>query len=522
MTTITNFLEQHGPARSSVVAKWLVEEQKIKPDAARKRLSRLRAPLHRFPIHLLPKGETFIYHVNDRKTERFWTRFLDAMRASKSGFGATLDALSARGGMVSTSEFAVIGGTSGMGSRGQLMATSMAERLVKAGAIMQISGSAGETFFGFAQDALGSADRNGHHARQLTEAIVLNATREWIRKLGFASYNTIAIRTEEARQPVCGFLFDLAGPSYLLPIRSGGRQPGFVVADVFSGVIMNEHQIHYFLRKVALVNAILKRTGSGVFAFLIADGFTSAAYTAGHAAGVSIATPKELFGERAGNALQTLAQTLRNTAAYAASASPERIAKLIDDLSDIEGSAGNLRGVLFELLCAYLIRRDAQSINMGVKAAEPSTGKLADIDILKFTNQFADCVAIECKGKEPGGTLTLEEAQEWIRRLPTFFSHLRAVNREATVAFELWTSGEIAADALAYLTQEQVKRTKNPISWRAGKDVLSLAVRGKEKAIAEALKQHFLHHPLAKLRPPVPPAPPAPSAPPEPPEPPEP
>lgn len=502
MTAITNYLEQHGPARSSIVAQWLVDELKLKPEAARKRLSRLRAPLHRFPIHLLPKGESFIYHVDDRKTERFWTRFLDAMRASKSGFGATLDALTARGGMVLTSEFAVIGGTSGMGSRGQLMATSMAERLIKAGAIAQFAGSGNETFYGFAQPALGSSDRNGYHARQLTEDIVLNAVREWIRKLGLASYNTIAIRTDEARQPICGLLFDLAGPSYLLPIRSGGKQPGFVVADVFSGAVMDEHQIHYFLRKVGLVNAILKRSGSGVFAFLIADGFTSAAYTAGHAAGVSLATPRELFGVRAGNALQTLAQTLRNTAAFAASASPERIAKLIDDLSDIEGSAGNLRGVLFELLCAYLVRRDAQSINMGVKATDISTGKVADIDILKYTNQLSDCVAIECKGKEPGGMLSLEEAQDWIRRLPTFLSHIRAANRDAAVSFELWTSGEIEADALAYLTREQTKRTKTPIRWRAGANILSLAIKGKEKAITEALKQHFFHHPLSKVHPP--------------------
>ena len=498
MTSIENFLKQHGPSRSSTVTQWLIAELKLKPEAARKRMSRLRAPLYHFPVHLLPKGESFVYHVEDRPTEKFWTQFLDAMRGSKSGFGATLDALSARGGIVSTSEFGVIGGASGMGLSGQLMTNTMAERLIRAGAIAQHSGSGSEMFYGFAQYALGLQDRGGHHARQLTEAIILNAMREWIRKLGLASYNTIAIRTEETRQPVCGFLFDLAGPSYLLPVRSGGKQPGFVVADVFSGVVMDEFHIQYFLRKVALVNAILKRNGGGVFAFLIAEGFTSAAYTAGHAAGVSLATPKELFGVRAGNALQTLAQTLRNTAAFAASAGAERVVKLIDDLSEIEGAAGNLRGILFELLCAYLIRRDAQSINMGVIASDPTTGKVADIDILKYTNQRADCVAIECKGKEPGGKLSLEEAQDWIRRIPTFLSHLKAISREATVSFELWTSGEIADDALLYLAREQSNRTKNTIVWRAGKDVLTLATAGREKAIADALKQHFLHHPLSK------------------------
>lgn len=504
MTSIENFLQQHGPSRSSTVAQWLTDELKLKPEAARKRLSRLRPPLHHFPVHLLPKGERFVYHVDDRKTERFWTRFLDAMRASKSGFGATLDALTARGGLVLAGEFDVIGGTAGMGSRGQLMATTVAERLVKAGAIAQSAGTGTDAVFVLSQPAIGSPDRNGHHARQRTEAIVLDALREWIRKLGLASYNTITIRADESRRPVCGFMFDLAGPSYLLPVRSGGKQPGFVVADVFSAVVMDEFQIQYFLRKVALVNAILKRGGGGALAFLIADGFTSAAYTAGHAAGVSLATPKELFGTRAGNALQMLTQTLRNSAAFAASAPPERIAKLIDDLSDIEGAAGNLRGILFELLCAYLVRRDAQSINMAVVATDPTSGKFADIDILKYTNQRADCVTIECKGKEPGGILSLEEAQEWIRRLPIFLSYLKSVNRESTVSLELWTSGEIADDALAYLTREKANRTKNPIAWRAGKDVLALATSGKEKAIADALKQHFLHHPLAKVVPAAP------------------
>ena len=57
--------------------------------------------------------------------------------------------------------------------------------------------------------------------------------------------------------------------------------------------------------------------------------------------------------------------------------------------------------------------------------------------ILKYANRLSDCVAIECKGKEPGGALSLEEAQDWIRRLPTFCSHIRAGNQEAAVSFEL-------------------------------------------------------------------------------------
>jgi hypothetical protein len=503
MVSISNFLEQHGPTRAAKLAEWLVSEQGISPEAARKRVSRLKSPLYRFPVPLLPKGESFVYHVDQRKEERFWPELLKAMRDTRSIFGVAIDGLIARGGLVPDSEFSVLAGTSQTGIRGQLMAKTIADRLKSAGVIKAYAGPENKTYLCIEQMALCMPDWNGMHGRQVAEGIVLEAMRDWVRKLGLASYNSIAIREEPERRAVAGFIFDLAGPSYLLPMRSGGPQPGFIVADVFAGAVLDEMHVQYFLRKVSMVHSLLRRRGSGALAFLVADGFTGGALHAGHAAGVSLATPKELFGERAGRALQTLAQTLNNVAAFAASTTPERLAKLIDDLSDIEGAAGNLRGILFELLAAYLVRRGAQSINMGVKAVDSASGKTADIDILKFTNQSSDCVAIECKGKQPGGVLSLEEAEEWIRRLPIFQAHLRPIPqlREANLSFELWTSGVIAADALTYLNKEKAKRTKYPIAWLDGQDVLRLATRGKEKVIADALKQHFLNHALASIQP---------------------
>jgi hypothetical protein len=501
MSSITHFLEQHGPTRSSKLADWLVTNEGISPEAARKRLSRLKPPLHRFPVPLLPKGESFVYHVDQRKEERFWLQFLMGMRETRSTFGAALDALIARGGLVVDSEFAVLAGTSQTGITGQLMSKTIADRLKGAGAVKAYAGADNKTYLCIERLELCLPDWHSMHGRGVAEGILLESMREWLRKLGLASYNSIAIRGDADRRAIAGFLFDLAGPSYLLPMRGGGPQPGFVVADVFSGAVLDEFQIQYFIRKVSLVHSLLKIRGSGVLAFLVADGFSGSALKAGHAAGISLATPKELFGERAGRALQTLLQTLNNTAAYAATTTPESLAKLIDDLSDIEGAAGNLRGILFELLAAYLVRRSAQSINMGVKAVDPANGKAADIDILKFTNQTSECVAIECKGKEPGGVLTLEEAQEWIRRLPIFQAYLRPMPhlREATLSFELWTSGAISPDALQYLSKEKVKRTKFPISWLDGRDVLKVATSGKEKVIADALKQHFLEHALASV-----------------------
>jgi hypothetical protein len=49
------------------------------------------------------------------------------------------------------------------------------------------------------------------------------------------------------------------------------------------------------------------------------------------------------------------------------------------------------------------------------------------------------------------------------------------------------------------LEAEKQKRRKLPIAWKNGMDVLALAKRGKEKAIADALNQHFIRHPLINV-----------------------
>ena len=209
-----------------------------------------------------------------------------------------------------------------------------------------------------------------------------------------------------------------------------------------------------------------------------------------------LATPTSLFGRHVGEAITSLVATLRNAAAISVG-NPRRIAELIDDLSEIEGAAGNLRGILFELISAYLARQDAVSIDLGVTARHPETGKPADIDILKVRSR-AECVCIECKGKNPGGTVSRLEVQDWLRRIPTFRAHLTAREqfREALITFEIWTSGRFEPDAVALLECEQAKRKKSPIQWKDGAQVAGLARNAKEKSISNALNEHFLKHPL--------------------------
>ena len=202
-----------------------------------------------------------------------------------------------------------------------------------------------------------------------------------------------------------------------------------------------------------------------------------------------------------GEAITSLCEVLKNAAKYASS-SPERLMMLLNNLFEIEGRNNNIRGVLFELVAGYLARRNAVSIDMGINAKDPASGKSADIDIQAIAHHNSAVTAIECKGKEPGGILSLEEVEEWLAKIPTFRAFYANHNtlREAKHSFEIWTSGTIAPDALSKLEAEKLKRVKATIDWKDGADVLAMARLGKEKTIADALKQHFFHHPLNEAK----------------------
>ena len=494
---VVSYLIANGPARSSLIAEAFVASGAAAA-TARKRLSRSGDDVLRFPIPLLPKREDFLYLKSQRNSEQFWANFLRDLRASESVFGAAIDGVAARGGLVRADEFDVISGSPTLPMKGQLSTKVVSDRLLKAGFLQHWDDPTHGPCFELSYDVMAAISPSDLTARRLAEGVVLDGLREWVRYNGFAGFDSIAVRGEGSLRPIGPFAFDLAGPSYLLPLRHS-KAPGFFVADVFVEGTLTEHQIQFFIRKCRMLKAT--RRDMGVLGMLVADSFTGAALSNGHAAGIVMATPRTLFGPRVGNGMASLVETLKNAAAYAASESPNRLVSLIEDLATIEGSAGNLRGILFELIAGYLARRDSVSIDLGITAKDVRTGRHVDSDVQAVKSHSSAVTAIECKGKGPGTTITLSEVEEWLSKIPVIHAHYRAHSalREAKVTCELWTSARFESEALERLTREKAKRVKRPIDWKDGAAVVTLAAVVKEKAISDALYQHFVTHPLARV-----------------------
>lgn len=227
MTTVAQYLSEHGPSRSSRIVEALVASG-IAAEAARQRVSRAKPPIRSFPVPLLPKREAFLYLEKDRNGERFWHNFLRDLRETNSITAAAIDGIIARGGIIPAEQFAVVSGATVRPMTGQVPADTVASRLIKSDFLKESHDPEyGRCFHTAPNLAMGTLA--AMRTRDITERVLLDGLREWCRKVGLASYNAIRIRGDEDLKPIGPFAFDLAGPT------RAAQVPDAAVAQIGGG-----------------------------------------------------------------------------------------------------------------------------------------------------------------------------------------------------------------------------------------------------------------------------------------------
>lgn len=482
-------LQTLGPANASSIAAYLEQKLGISAEAARKRLSRVTDPIRSFPIPLLPRNEKFFYLQEQRNNEDFWPNFHRAMRSTESVFGIALDGLIARGGTVAVNEFLTVSGAP-HALKNQISHAVVVERLERSHII-----AVDEEHYQIIKNDLCSSItvRECRH-RDLVERVLLDGIRTWARNLGLASYNSISIRGEEDKRLVGQFQWDLSGPSYLWPLKKPIGK-AFLVADVFCGEL-DRYAIRFFIRKLQM----LQQTVSGIqlLPILVASKFDADAFQKGKELGIIFATHQSLFGSSVASAIQNLLSTL-NDVSHGIQIDGNRFQFLLDNLASIEGSAGNLRGILFELISYYLARIGATRVEFAQKAVDHSSGEKADIDVLRVESK-RKCTCIECKGITPGKTVDIESITHWIQKIKVMKAWLKNIPdyKDSEIFFEIWTTGDFAQDTLDFLNEKKQQMRKTNLAWKNGDSIYQMARDLKETAIADALNQHFRKHPYAR------------------------
>jgi hypothetical protein len=497
---LEQLLLDHGPILSTELAGLLVDQHKLTPAAARKRVSRLGPEMTRLYL-AFPRNARFVYLKKDFGSPKYWQNLIKALLDTRSAYGLALVALQQRGGIMPVEHFPIACGAP-LRQAKHLSPETIVARLRQANLIGEYSIPGVGNCIGLVQgpdryDFAGGEVR----ARLLTEAILLDAIKMWMRNLGLVSYDKVAMRGESESLPkVSTFAWDLTAPSYLGPmlewVAAGKPKQGFVACDVLLGLEIDELGLQPFIYKSTTLRS-LKNVGRCLQIF-VADRYTKQAFALAKRNGVVPATPESLFGSEVAEGLAQLTTVLREAAF--ATANPEVLNEVFSRLSKIEGAANNLRGALFEFVVAEMARLLFAGTNVKMNQHfQDDTGAKAEVDVVA-TDYRRKVYFIECKGYQPYGTVPDKYVLAWLeQRVPQVYQAARKHSewKNLEIHFEFWTTGKLSPAATAAVEEARGRIRKYTVTFRDASAVRDLAKETRDASLIKTLEQHFLAHPMA-------------------------
>ncbi|HEX4739075.1 MAG TPA: hypothetical protein VH331_16100 [Allosphingosinicella sp.] len=488
-------LNERGPSLSSEVASELTNRARIGPAAARKRLSRAGGNVRRLAGVPFARNARFMYLEKQFGSAAYWSNLAAVLMKNNSALGYAIAALRQCAGMVPARQFPIVCGAP-VRQLKHLSPETVLQRLGEAGLVKTIVVPAlGECIALVQEDHYYSVHAAEMRARLITEGVLLAAVKDWLRKLGIASYDKVATRSDDPLPHVGTFVWDLSAPSYLGHMvrlsKQGERKPGFVACDVNLTETMSLAGVLPFIRKCTTLRAL--RNVGPCLQILVADRFENNAFTTLRAHGIIAATPRTLFGTEIADALRELTSVLVNAANSLFES--EKFEELFSTLGRIEGAANQLRGTLFE----YMVAEAAKRIGLGdiwMNKIFKVAGKgQAEVDVLAVrSNQSV--TAIECKGYSPRATIPEELFQRWLQHnVPISYASIKQHPdwKNLPVTFEFWTTAPISTESLALFTKvkRELKESRYSIVLRQPRDVYLACQDTREHSLITAFEKHF-------------------------------
>jgi hypothetical protein len=496
-------LKDMGPCLSTELAKRLVEVYALKPEAARKRISRSNPAVRKLAYLPFPRNARFVYLRDQYGSPWFWDALEKALLDTSPAYGGAIAAVRQRGGLMPKAHFLIACG-SPLAQKRHLSPQVVLDRLTKAKLLAEIDVPGSGNCVARAQDANFYPDlAQKMQARLVAEDITLHAVRGWARSLGLISYDAIKIRGEGDELPKVGtFAWDMSAPSYLgglVDREEGGRpRPGFFVCDIVLDQEVTAAGIAPFILKCKTLRS-LKNVGRCIQLF-IAEKYDTEAFRAAKAQGIMPGTPESIFGEHVAKALKELCNVLQQAAGIS---DPKVFDQLFKGLSQIEGAAANLRGALFEFWASEVVRQTfGAQIRMNRSYTNGSSKAEVDVQAVVGSREVR---FYECKGYQPGGVIPDEDVDRWLNiRIPLVFAQARSNPEWSSCAFhfELWSTGRLSPQAEAKVKEAiaTVRPGRYTLDYCVAGGLTTMAKATKDKAIIDALRQHFLDNPMAKIR----------------------
>lgn len=474
------------PCRSSHLVKKLIEIENISPEAARKRISRVKSPIVRFDSINLPNKEFIYYYEGQQGNPQFFSYLSDILIETNSSAGRALIALRIADGAIPLSIFAKSSGTAiGSQSAKHTSFRKVLSQLNELNLAHVITGSSDEEIVCLH----GKTDiPRKQQAVLLVEDIVLSIVKQWVANLGLGSFNKIKTREES---PTFGiFAWDIVAPSYISGVvkyKNGEIINGFIVGDIVLNTKLTSKLLRPFFYKLDSLN--YQKNIRPFMALIIAEYFDSEALNQLRKRGVIIASPKTILGKENSELIQSLIKSIDN-ATLTIKDKPSELFEIIRKLSKIEGASLNLRSVLLDFIIARIYSIQGFTCDIRHKILT-NNGLRAEIDVV--AHRYDSVICVEGKAVAPGNKVNKNEIKKWVEKsFPRIKSWLNESEHSDKVKrMEFYSSTEFDDDALIYAKEIEAKYQKIKINFLNSTYILNELKNLKQKSLIEIFKEQF-------------------------------
>lgn len=498
MDLIEQYLQDHGPQLSSVVVDHLVTRLGISHAAARKRISR-KSPdqVKRLSLIKFPKNESFLYLPVQFASPWYWVALSRVLHLNNTAYGAALNALISRDGLVLERHFHIICGSPDK-QKGHVPSAVVLERLLSAGLVRKLPSDLGGPVISIRRTDLQIEDHIvDFRWRLFVESILIDAISTWLKKLSLVSYGSIQSRDDDPAPKVGTFFWDITAPTYLSPLignsRNGDVKAGFWVCDVHYDRTFDKIAAAVFIRKCKTFRA-LRNVGSCV-QMVVASNFSGEAFALLKSNGIVAATVENLFGREAALALTSLKDTLV-TASQDEFLNSEKLKETIEKLKQLQGERGRLKGTLFEFLIADVVRKTSVGLSqLRLNHIIKNNKQQAEIDVLAYS-EGRQVRFVEAKAYNPHFHLSKAQVERWLNhniKVAYLAAEAHEDWKRVPKIFELWTCAPLDDESLALVEAARVKsHGRYEIIVRQKDELIPEFSAAKNEGLLKLLKEYFL------------------------------
>jgi len=481
VTNIIKYIDNQGGILSGELAKHIAKSENIGENTARKRVERLKSPIHKLR-GLFSDNQSFIYHSDNYNTQVYFEKLEEAFESSAKRCYAVIVAINYHHGLILKSDLPNYTFSPTSKIKGHLLYSTLIEKLKQANVLIDYDD---EHYCINGYISQYSEPKFRHNKSiQFAKDLVLNQFLNWSRNIGLCSF-----KTGEMNKEVGGFQFSFASPSYingLVQYKANAPKPGFVVADVLIGNSTTTKEVDFFLQKINAMRA--SNPSIRLFPVLILDGVEVNAMNKLKKAGVLIATIRELFGEGYNELLKNLINTITN-AGVILKKDPESYIKLMAQLTKlVNGKTNNLRGDLFELAVGYYYGKQCQSLDIGKKIRVTNEFKEREIDVL--ANYENEVRVVECKGYNY--PVDKEYIEKYLSdKIPAVRKWLENKFPNKCYVFEIWSTGGFDNESSALLLKAKTNTKKYSIDYLDRSNILERAKQLRTSKFIDILKEYY-------------------------------